>query len=88
MDRHQREGTAAADEHAARTAEARLEHSVLLRFDAFMSRRSPTFIIILGLLLLALFGLIDAVTGTFDVAPCTSSRSAWSRSAGGGGWVR
>jgi hypothetical protein len=73
------------DEHTAIAAEARLEHSFLLRFDAFLSRRSPTFIIILGVLLLALFGLIDAVTGTFDVAPLyivpiglvTFSRGRW-----------
>ena len=85
MDWHQREGTAAADEQSGTSAEARLEHSVLLRFDAFLARRSPAFIIILGLLLLALFGLIDAVTGTFDVAPLyivpiglvTFSRGRW-----------
>jgi len=84
MDRHQREGMA-ADEHGGRTAEARLENSVLLRFDDFLARRSPAFIITLGLLLLALFGLIDAVTGTFDVAPLyivpiglvTFSRGRW-----------
>ncbi len=51
------------------TAQARLEHSALLRFDAFLDRRSPAFIILLGLLLLALFGLIDALTGSFDVGP-------------------
>ena len=51
------------------TAQTRLEHSALLRFDAFLARRSPAFIILLGLLLLALFGLIDALTGSFDIAP-------------------
>jgi hypothetical protein len=51
------------------TAETRLEHSALLRFDAFLARRSPAFIILIGLLLLALFGLIDALTGSFDIAP-------------------
>lgn len=69
MTRHERGERSAAEDRAATTAEARLQHSALLRFDAFLSRRSPTFIIILGLLLLALFGLIDAITGTFDVAP-------------------
>ncbi len=51
------------------TAQTRLEHSALLRFDAFLARRSPAFTILLGLLLLALFGLIDALTGSFDIAP-------------------
>jgi hypothetical protein len=72
-------------ESEAEAAERRLEHSALLRFEAFTSRRSPGFIILLGLLLLALFGLIDAVTGSFDVAPLylvpvglvTFSRGRW-----------
>ncbi len=81
---HERDERGAAG-HDAKTAEARLEESVLLRVDAFLSRRSPAFIVILGLLLLALFGLIDAITGTFDVAPLyivpiglvTFSRGRW-----------
>ncbi|MCI0632607.1 MAG: hypothetical protein L0206_01610 [Actinobacteria bacterium] len=35
------------------TAQTRLEHSALLRFDAFLSRRSPGFIILLAFLLVA-----------------------------------
>lgn len=40
----------------------------LLRLEAFLRRRSPGFVILLGLLLLALIGLVDAVTGSFDVS--------------------
>jgi len=68
-----------------KSAEQRLEGSSLLRFEAFMSRRSPAFVLILGFLLLALIGLIDAVSGTFDMAPLyilpvglvTFSRGRW-----------
>jgi len=68
-----------------KSAEQRLESSSLMRFDAFMSRRSPAFVLILGFLLLALIGLIDAITGTFDMAPLyilpvglvTFSRGRW-----------
>jgi len=42
--------------------------SSLLRVEAFLARRSPGFVILLGLLLLALIGLVDAVTGSFDVS--------------------
>jgi K+-sensing histidine kinase KdpD len=42
--------------------------SSLLRVEAFLARRSPGFVILIGLLLLALIGLVDAVTGTFDVS--------------------
>ena len=68
-----------------KSAEQRLEGSSLLRFEAFMSRRSPAFVLTLGFLLLALIGLIDAVSGTFDMAPLyilpvglvTFSRGRW-----------
>ena len=74
-----------AEKQAKRSAEQRLERSSLLRFEAFMSRRSPAFVLILGFLLLALIGLIDAITGTFDMAPLyilpvglvTFSRGRW-----------
>lgn len=65
MGKHERR----ARRQARRSAEQRLERSLLLRFEAFMFRRSPVFIIVLGFLLIALIGVIDAVTGTFDVAP-------------------
>jgi K+-sensing histidine kinase KdpD len=68
-----------------KSAEQRLERSSLLRFEAFMARRSPAFVVILGFLLIALIGLIDAVTGSFDMAPLyivpiglvTFSRGRW-----------
>lgn len=57
----------------------------LLRLEGFLERRSPGFVILLGLLLLALIGLVDAVTGSFDVsifylvpvALVTFSRGRW-----------
>lgn len=51
-----------------RDAERKLEHSMLLRLEGFLGRRSPGFVILLGLLALILIGLVDAVTGSFDVA--------------------
>lgn len=78
-----------ADKQAAKaqkkSAEQRLESSSLLRFEAFMARRSPAFVVILGFLLIALIGLIDALTGSFDMAPLyilpiglvTFSRGRW-----------
>lgn len=96
MSRHERQARKLAERQARgdlkqsvreakKSAEQRLERSSLLRFDAFMSRRSPAFVVILGFLLLALIGLIDAVTGTFDMAPLyilpvglvTFSRGRW-----------
>lgn len=87
MTRHEREALRAEKEtaKAAKSAEQRLEHSSLLRFEVFMSRRSPAFVLILGFLLIALIGLIDAITGTFDMAPLyilpvglvTFSRGRW-----------
>ena len=41
---------------------------VLLRAVAKLDHLSPVFVVIVGLLLLALIGLIDAVTGPFTVA--------------------
>jgi K+-sensing histidine kinase KdpD len=68
-----------------KSAEQRLERSSLLKFEAFLSRRSPAFVVVLGFLLIALIGLIDAVTGSFDMAPLyilpvglvTFSRGRW-----------
>ena len=63
-------GEAGTDRRAEkRSAEERLERSLMLRLEAFMSRRSPAFVVTLGFLLIALIGLIDAVTGSFDMAP-------------------
>jgi K+-sensing histidine kinase KdpD len=64
---------------------AESETTSLLRLEAFLERRSPGFVILLGLLLLALIGLVDAVTGSFDVsvfylvpvALVTFSRGRW-----------
>ncbi len=54
------------------TEEAAFTHepgrSSLLRLEAVLGRRTPGFVILTGLLLLALIGLVDAVTGSFDVA--------------------
>lgn len=88
MSRHEREARRAEKRDAKaekKSAEQRLEGSSLLRFEAFMSRRSPAFVLILGFLLLVLIGLIDALTGTFDMAPLyllpvglvTFSRGRW-----------
>ena len=46
----------------------RVGEPALLRLEAFLERRSPGFVILLGLLLLALTSLVDAVTGSFDVS--------------------
>ena len=62
-----------------------VETTSLLRLETFLERRSPGFVILLGLLLLALIGLVDAVTGSFDVsvfylvpvALVTFSRGRW-----------
>jgi K+-sensing histidine kinase KdpD len=89
VSRHERTARRAeqrdVEAEAKKSAEQRLEHSSLLRFEAFMARRSPAFVLILGFLLLALIGLIDAVTGSFDMAPLyilpiglvTFSRGRW-----------
>jgi hypothetical protein len=47
--------------------ERKIDRSWMLRFETMLSRRSRAFVIIMGLLLLALVGLIDAVTGAFAV---------------------
>ena len=46
----------------------RLERSMMLRLERFLSGHSPAFVVVLGLLLLALIGLVDAVTGDFGVS--------------------
>jgi K+-sensing histidine kinase KdpD len=46
----------------------RLERSLMLRLERFLSGHSPAFVVVLGLLLLALIGLVDAVTGDFGVS--------------------
>ena len=46
----------------------RLERSVLLRLERFLGAHSPGFVVLVGLLLLALIGLVDAVTGDFAVS--------------------
>jgi len=53
---------------AATPEVSQVEAPALLRLEAFLGRRSPGFVILLGLLLLALIGLVDAVTGSFDVS--------------------
>jgi K+-sensing histidine kinase KdpD len=53
---------------STRDGEDRAERSTLLRVEATLARRSPGFVILVGLLLLALVGLVDAVTGAFDVS--------------------
>ena len=44
-----------------------LERSTLLRIERFLSARSPGFIVLTSLLLLALIGFIDSITGGFAV---------------------
>jgi K+-sensing histidine kinase KdpD len=48
-------------------AERRLERSWLLNIEGFLARRSPGFVILIGLLLLILIGVVDLVTGSFAV---------------------
>ena len=48
-------------------AEQRLQRSWLLRLEGFLSRRSPGFVILVGLLLMVLIWMIDLVTGAFAV---------------------
>lgn len=45
-----------------------LARTALLRVEAILARLSPGFVVVFGLLLLALIGLVDAVTGPFEVA--------------------
>jgi len=62
-----------------------LERSTLLRIERFLSARSPGFIVLTSLLLLALIGFIDSITGGFavdifyffPVALVTFSRGRW-----------
>jgi K+-sensing histidine kinase KdpD len=48
-------------------AERRLERSWLLNVEGFLGRRSPGFVILIGLLLLILIWVVDLVTGSFAV---------------------
>ncbi len=65
--------------------EVRRGRTHLLRLEEFLERRSRGFVLLLGLLLLALIALIDSVTGHFDVtifylvpvALVTFSRGRW-----------
>jgi K+-sensing histidine kinase KdpD len=49
-------------------AEWHLARSHVLRFEGFLERRSPAFVVLLGLLLVALIAVIDAVSGRFTVS--------------------
>ncbi|GBC86577.1 hypothetical protein HRbin12_00573 [bacterium HR12] len=57
---------------AGRPREARiaggLARAALLRLERILAGLSPGFVVVFGLLLLALIGLVDAVTGPFEVA--------------------
>ena len=46
----------------------RLGRSMLVQLEGFLDGFSPPFVVLVGLLLLALIGLVDAVTGKFAVA--------------------
>ena len=48
--------------------QAMQDRSTLMWVEGSLARRSPGFVILLGLLLLTLIGLVDAVTGSFDVS--------------------
>jgi hypothetical protein len=48
--------------------DSHLGRSMLAALERFLGRFSPPFVVLAGLLLLALIGLIDAVTGPFAVA--------------------
>jgi len=48
-------------------AERKLERSWLLTVEGFLGRRSPGFVILIGLLLLILIWIVDLVTGSFAV---------------------
>lgn len=45
-----------------------LARAVLLRVEGLLGGLSPGFVVVLGLLLLSLIGLVDAVTGPLEVA--------------------
>lgn len=45
-----------------------LARAVLLRLEGLLAGLSPGFVVVLGLLLLALIGLVDAVSGPLEVA--------------------
>jgi K+-sensing histidine kinase KdpD len=49
-------------------AEWHLARSHVLRFEGFLERRSPAFVVLIGLLLVALISVIDAVSGRFAVS--------------------
>src|SRR5947209_8555129 len=59
--------------------------TTMLRLEQFLSKRSRGFVILVGLLLLALISLVDGITGRFDVtlfyllpvAIVTFSRGKW-----------
>jgi K+-sensing histidine kinase KdpD len=53
---------------SAGEARESLDHSWLIRTERLLSVRSRGFVIVIGLLLLALIGLIDGVTGPFAVS--------------------
>jgi K+-sensing histidine kinase KdpD len=73
------------DLHADPPTVERGNRTTMLRLEAFLSARSRGFVIVVGLLLLALISLIDGVTGRFDVtlfyflpvAIVTFSRGKW-----------
>jgi hypothetical protein len=48
--------------------DAHLSYTMITGLERFLSTFSAPFVVIIGLLLLALLGLIDAVTGSFAVA--------------------
>ena len=66
-------------------AEQRLERSWLLHVEGFLARRSPGFVILVGLLLMLLIWMVDIVTGSFAVGEfylvpigiVTFSRGRW-----------
>jgi len=47
--------------------DSHLGYTMVTAFERFLETFSPPFVVILGLLLMALIGLVDAVTGTFAV---------------------
>jgi hypothetical protein len=46
---------------------SRVDRSWVLRLEGFLSRRSPGVVVIVGLLVLALIGIVDAASGGFAV---------------------
>jgi K+-sensing histidine kinase KdpD len=65
--RHEELEELAGEELELQALERKIDRSWMLRLEGVLSRRTPWFVVVIGLLLLLLVGLIDAITGAFAV---------------------